>query len=88
MNAKLFAQNLRRLTSHIRKREIQKAKKLFLSIIKIDVVLTKEVIFAIYDFGKVSRKDGVLSSVTDSDYVLDNRIIIPKARVVRVEVQG
>lgn len=39
------------------------------------------------DVGSVSRKDGILTSISDSDYVLDNRMIIPKARVIRVEVQ-
>lgn len=39
------------------------------------------------DLGRVSRKDGILTSVTESDYVLDNIIIIPKSRVVRVEVK-
>jgi len=38
------------------------------------------------DLGKVSRKDGVLTSISDTDYVLDNKMIIPKSRVIRVEV--
>jgi len=46
----------------------------------------KEVIIFYDDLGKVSRKDGFLTKVTDSDYVLDDKIIIPKLRVIRVEV--
>ena len=39
------------------------------------------------DFGKVSRKDGVITAISEQEYILDSRIIIPKHRVVRVEVQ-
>lgn len=39
------------------------------------------------DFGKVSRKDGVVTEVNSEEYVLDYKCIIPKSRVVRVEVQ-
>jgi hypothetical protein len=38
------------------------------------------------DLGRVSRKDGILTSHTETEYVLDYCMIIPKARVVRVEV--
>ena len=47
----------------------------------------KKVIIFYDDLGKVSRKDGVLTSVSENDYTLDNRMIIPKSRVIRVEVQ-
>jgi len=39
------------------------------------------------DLGAVSRKDGVLTQMTDTDYTLDNKLIIPKARVIRIEVK-
>lgn len=38
------------------------------------------------DLGKVSRKEGVLTAISATDYTLDNKLIIPKSRVVRVEV--
>jgi len=38
------------------------------------------------DLGHVSRKDGVVTCVSEAEYVLDNRIIIPKRRIIRVEV--
>jgi len=38
------------------------------------------------DLGHVSRKDGVLTSLENNEYILDNKIIIPKQRVIRVEV--
>lgn len=47
----------------------------------------KQVAIFYDDLGHVSRKDGVLTKVTDTDYVLDNKMIIPKARVIRVEVR-
>lgn len=40
---------------------------------------------------RVSRKDGVVKKETDSEYVIegpDGTVIIPKDRVVRVEVQS
>ena len=37
--------------------------------------------------GHVSRKDGILTSNTDLDVILDGRIIIPRNRVIRMEVQ-
>ena len=37
--------------------------------------------------GRVSRKDGVCSINSDTEIELDNRVIIPKSRLVRVEVQ-
>lgn len=47
----------------------------------------KKVVIFYDDLGKVSRKDGVLSNISETDYTLDSRMIIPKHRVVRVEVQ-
>lgn len=46
----------------------------------------RKVIVFYDDLGRVSRKDGVLTSVSTTDYTLDNRMIIPKARVIRIEV--
>ena len=46
----------------------------------------KKVIIFYDDLGRVSRKDGILTAVSGTDYILDNRMIIPKARVIRVEV--
>lgn len=40
-----------------------------------------------YDDGKdVSRKDGLVSNITDTFVELDYKILIPLNRVVRVEV--
>lgn len=40
-----------------------------------------------YDDGdKVSRREGLCSANTDTEILLDNRILIPKSRIVRVEV--
>jgi hypothetical protein len=47
----------------------------------------RKVIIFYNDFISVSRKEGVLTKVSETDYTLDNKIIIPKSRVVRVEVQ-
>ena len=38
------------------------------------------------DGGHVSRKDGTCTNNSDSEIELDNRIIIQKGRVVRIEV--
>lgn len=38
------------------------------------------------DLGHVSRKDGILTAISNTDYTLDNFMIIPKARVIRLEV--
>ena len=46
----------------------------------------RKVIIFYDDLGKVSRKDGVLTAISETDYTLDNRMIIPKNRVIRVEV--
>ena len=35
----------------------------------------------------VSRKDGLLTDSTELDVVLDTWIIIPRARIIRIEVQ-
>lgn len=41
------------------------------------------------DFGRgVSRKDGICTGYTDSEIELDNRIVLPKSNVVRMEVQS
>ena len=39
------------------------------------------------DLGKVSRKDGLCTSNTDSEIELDHKLIIQKTRIVRIEVQ-
>ena len=39
------------------------------------------------DLGNVSRKDGILTSVNFSEYEIDNRLIIPKSRVIRLEIK-
>jgi len=45
-------------------------------------------IVVFYDDGSaISRKDGFCTTNTDSEIIIDNRILIPKNRVVRVEVQ-
>ncbi|MFO7815151.1 MAG: hypothetical protein R6V14_05385 [Halanaerobiales bacterium] len=51
-------------------------------------IVGKKVIIFYDDLGKVSRKDGELTAISDSDYTLDNYMIIPKARVIRVEVRN
>ncbi len=38
------------------------------------------------DLGRVSRKDGVCTSNSDYEIEIDNKLIIPKSRVVRIEV--
>ena len=38
------------------------------------------------DLGRVSRKDGVCSSNSETEIVLDDKIIIQKNRIVRIEV--
>lgn len=48
----------------------------------------KKVIVYYDDLGKVSRKDGILTNITDSEYILNNKMIIPKTRVIRVEIVG
>ena len=48
----------------------------------------KKVVIFYDDLGKVSRKDGVLTAVSKDDYVLDKKLIIPKSRVIRVEVEN
>jgi len=41
-----------------------------------------------YDDGNgVSRKDGIVTDVLDSEYILDSKIIIPKLRIVRIEIR-
>lgn len=47
----------------------------------------KHVVVFYDDLGHVSRKEGILTLVSESDYTLDNKMIIPKARVIRVEVR-
>ena len=39
------------------------------------------------DFGKVSRKDGICTSNSNVEIILDNSVIIPKQRIVRIEVK-
>ncbi len=45
-------------------------------------------IIVFYEDGtnRVSRKDGTCSSNSDIEICLDSKIIIPKARVVRIEI--
>ena len=52
-----------------------------------DGLAGRKVIIFYDDLGKVSRKDGVLTNISETDYTLDNRLIIPKGRVIRVEVK-
>ena len=52
-----------------------------------DGIEGKKVTIFYDDLGHVSRKDGVLTQVTETDYILDSRMIIPKHRVIRVEVK-
>lgn len=47
----------------------------------------KKAIIFYDDLGKVSRKDGILTAISETDYILDDRMIIPKNRVIRVEIQ-
>ena len=49
--------------------------------------MNKKVILFYDDLGHVSRKDGVLTNVTETEYTLDNKIIIPKSRTVRLELK-
>lgn len=46
----------------------------------------KKVAIFYSDFEKVSRKDGVVTSESLDGYTLDKKIVIPKSRVVRIEV--
>ena len=39
------------------------------------------------DLGSVSRKDGICTHSSDSEIILDNKIIIQKSRVIRMEVR-
>ena len=39
------------------------------------------------DLGKVSRKDGICTSNSNSEIELDGKIILQKNRIVRIEVQ-
>ena len=46
-------------------------------------------IVVFYDDGSaVSRKDGFCTANTDSEIILDNKLLIPKSRIVRVEVKN
>jgi len=40
------------------------------------------------DLGRVSRKDGTCTSVSTQGIILDNKMLIPWTRVVRVEFEG
>ena len=53
----------------------------------IDGIEGKHVTIFYDDLGHISRKEGILTRVTESDYWLDDRMIIPKARVIRVELK-
>lgn len=55
--------------------------------VKMNGLVGRRVIIFYDDLGKVSRKEGLLTDISESDYTLDGRMIIPKSRVVRVEVE-
>jgi len=40
------------------------------------------------DMNHVSRKDGVCTANSDSEIELDYKIVIPKQRVIRMEIVG
>jgi hypothetical protein len=52
-----------------------------------DGLVGKKVTIFYDDLGSVSRKDGTLTTLTELDYILDNKIVIPRSRVIRVEVR-
>lgn len=47
----------------------------------------KQVTIFYDDGGNVSRKDGLLTSITSDSYILNNKILIPKQRVIRIELK-
>lgn len=51
-------------------------------------IVGRKVIIFYDDLGHISRKDGILSGLSDTEYVLNDRIIIPKSRVIRIEVMS
>lgn len=39
------------------------------------------------DLGRVSRKDGICTYSDTTEIILDNKMVLPKARIVRIEVK-
>jgi hypothetical protein len=53
-----------------------------------DILVGKEIsIFYDDGAGHVSRKDGRCTSNSDTEIILEDKIILPKQRIVRVEVR-
>lgn len=54
--------------------------------LKMDGLIGRKVIVFYNDFERVNRKDGICTDDNIEYITLDSKIVIPKLRVVRVEV--